>query len=168
MKAKNEFKQFKSDIEHEQVRSVVNTAAISILENPEHKYLLPTDQTIKGNILKTFQNSIWGENVKYDIREGKIIGVLDKEGQVVRDENYNPLTFEQYVHRNAKGYFEVSKADDRQGTGAGTQPPAGGSGSLNFKDREDYFNAYVKEKDPKTLDAMKKYEEEKIAKGDWK
>lgn len=166
LKYKTELKQYKEAVESEKIKGIVNKAALSIIENQENKYVLPSNDVIKGNLVNTFLESIWKDGVKYDIKDGKILGVMDKEGTLLRDEMQQPMTYESYVRKIAEGYFEVSQSDNRQTPGAKTNAPAY-TGSLNFTDREQFFAAYKSETDPARKEALKAYEAKRSAQGSW-
>lgn len=165
-KVKTEFEAFKAQVEHEKVSTNVNSKIKSIIENPDYKYVLPTNPTIRENLFNSMVAKVWNGGYKFDVND-KAIGVLDKDGQPVRDEMLTPVTFEDFVHQHAKGFFEIAQGDSRQSPGNQTQGGAAG-GSFAFKSQDDFINQYTKENDPIKRTAMKAQFEAQVSKGAFK
>lgn len=166
-KLKSEFKSFKENIEAEKTNAFVNKAARAIVENPDHKYVIPQNEQIRENLFNALMSTIRKDGTRFDINEtAGIVGVLDKDGAPVRDDLLKPLTFEDFVHKNAKGFFEINQGDGRQGTGNQTQPGGGaGSGAFSFKSGDEFILQYQAEKDPVKRTAMKAAYEQMVSKG---
>ena len=162
-KLKGEFESFKGQVEFEKVSAKVNSAIKTIIENPDNKYVLPTNPTIRENLFNSMVNNIWRGEFKFDVND-KAIGVLDKEGQPIRDEMLVPVSFEDFVHGHAKGFFEIAQGDNRSGTGAQTQG-AGAGQAFKFQNSEDYLKQYTSETDPIKRAAMKASFDQQVSKG---
>lgn len=162
-KLKGDYENFKGQVEFEKISSKVNSAIKSIIENPENKYVLPTNPTIRENLFNSMVANVWNGGYKFEVGD-KAIGVLDKEGQPVRDEMLTPVTFEDFVHGHAKGFFEIAQGDGRSGTGAQTQG-AGAGQTFKFQNGEDYLKQFTSEADPVKRAAMKASFDQQVSKG---
>lgn len=167
--SKADLKKFKEEVEFNHQKSIVNNAALKVISNPENKFRLPENEEVKTNHVNTFLQSLWS-GVKYDIKEDKIIGVLDAEkGEIIRDAEYKPLSAEDFVKQKAQSYFEIMQGDPgRSGTGNTTQPANGGGSTVNYATKDDFMHAYLTETDPNKLEAMRAFESKKIQSGEWK
>ena len=167
--SKADLKKYKEEVEFNHQKSIVNNAALKVITNPENKFRLPENDEVKTNHVNTFLQSLWS-GVKYDIKEDKIIGVLDAEkGEIIRDAEYKPLSAEDFVKQKAQSYFEIMQGDPgRSGTGNTTQAASGGGSTVNYATRDDFMTAYITETDPNKLEAMRAFETKKIQSGEWK
>lgn len=162
-KWKSELDTFKGQVEHEKVSSKVNQAIISIIEDPQHKYVIPANKTIKDNVVNAMLSKVWNGDYKFEIGE-KAIGIRDKDGNPLQDELMTPIKLDDWVHGLAKGYFEVQQGDNRSGTGASTQG-SGSGGGLQIKSSEDFMRQYTTEPDPIKRAAIKTQYESMVSKG---
>lgn len=166
-KIKSEYEQFKNNVQTEKTNSIVSSRVKSILENVENKYVLPENETIRSNHFKSFMGLILGDNVKFGVNESTgAIDVMDKDGNLLRDDMQQTLDFDGYIQRHAKGFYQVAQGDQRKGTGNQTQGGTAGSGNHNFNitSSEDYMRQYTAEKDAKVREAMKAHYENLVSK----
>lgn len=167
--SKADLKKFKEEVEFNHQKTIVNDAALKVITNPENKFRLPENEDVKNTHVNTFLQSLW-TGVKYDIKDGKIIGVLDADkGDIIRDADYKPLSAEDFVKSKAQSYFEIMQGDPgRSGTGNTTQAANGGGSTVNYATKEDFLAAYLTETDANKLEAMRAFESKKIQSGEWK
>lgn len=98
-----EFEQFKAQTHREKVASAVQSATRSILEKDGRQPIY--GQKGPDEAIKMFWAYHGLDNVK--IEEGKPV-LLDKEGNVLRDEMSNPVDFGKFVESNWIGFKEAS------------------------------------------------------------
>lgn len=154
---KDEFDNYKTEIQQDQVKRVVEEKALSALD--KNKFALPDDENIAGNWKKAYVNELMSK-YKWDVdADGNPIP-KDKDGNPVRDDLHNSLDIEALSVKVAGQYFPKAKGDGRQSPGGGTQPPGSGGGSGKFnlppiKSHDDFYDKFDKIKDAEERTAFK-------------
>jgi hypothetical protein len=130
----------------------VRDKALANLE--ARKPILPTDPR-KAMVWKdTYLNELKQHNYQ-DGTDGALI-VLDKEGEILRNEHGKIVSFDEFEKGVSDKYFEYPVAEDRDSPGnklPGNPPPPGGNGFVPPKDEDERFERL---RDPKITPKQRK------------
>lgn len=134
-----DFETFKTGVTAEEQKRTVKSEALKILE--QNKFALPKSQKVKDRLLDTFVEEIMSGR-KIAIKDGEI-SVTDENGNPIRNDLQNVMTFNDVSVSLASEFFEIQNGDGRQSPGAQTPPSGGGAHKFpEIKSQEDFINHY--------------------------
>ena len=154
--AKREFETYKSEATYRQTLQQMKEKSMAILASKN--FDLPADAAIQKNLIDAMLGQLTNGVQAQIIND--VITLCDAEGNVLKNDLGNPVSFENHVENTAKGFFQVKQGDHRNSPG-NAAPPQGAAVShagYNFtkpKDAEEGFNTWSKITDPKEAAAYK-------------
>lgn len=137
-------------------KEVFNTAskkALELLNSPDNKFQIP--EATKESWSKIFVQQVLSDDKQFKLDDNGNPIVLDKNGQPLRNEMLNDISFENYAIDIAKSLFPVAVSDKKETPGGnpGGQQPGQNFQSTNvptFKTLDEYSSWYDKASmDPK-------------------
>ena len=154
--AKREFETYKGEATYRQTLQQVKEKSMAILASKN--FDLPADAAIQKNLIDAMLGQLTNGVQAQIIND--VITLCDAEGNVLKNDLGNPVSFENHVENTAKGFFQIKQGDHRNSPG-NAAPPQGASVShagYNFtkpKDAEEAYNTWTKITDPKEAAAYK-------------
>lgn len=162
----DQFNQFKTGVEQKELHSFVSGQALPILE--KHKFALPEKQNIKETQFNSFMSDLTSGAQFKKNEKGEPI-VLDKEGNPLRNDLMNEISYEDYVISKASNWFDKRKDDGRTSPGAQSQQP-GGAGAGKFpvvKSANEFFETMGKIEKLEDKQAFKQQYEKQLQSDAW-
>ena len=154
--AKAAFETYKGESTYRETLQQVKEKSMAILASKN--FDLPADAAIQKNLIDAMLGQLTN-GIKAQVINNEIV-LCDAEGNVLKNDLGNPVSFENHVENTAKGFFQVKQGDHRNSPG-NAAPPQGAAVShagYNFtkpKDAEEGFNTWSKITDPKAAAAYK-------------
>jgi hypothetical protein len=115
-----EYKNKLSAIERERVRDVIEQRAAQLLT--DGGYILPEDKEKRERQVKMLLREALDGDAQFKLLDGKKIQLIDKEGNVMRNDVLDELDFDTYFNKLAGSTFDVSKEPGRQTPANKTEP----------------------------------------------
>jgi len=117
----------KSYLQKEEFQSIAEFAK-GFLKKPENKYVKIEDQEVAKRRFDDFMRSLKDGDKRLTVRDGKQV-VVDANGNIAQNENFDDITPEQFLANTAKFYYQKQVTEKKDALNIPTDktaPPAGG------------------------------------------
>lgn len=115
-----EYKNKLSSIERERVRDVIEQRASQLLS--DGGYILPEDKEKRERQVRMLLREALDGDAQFKLLDGKKIQLIDKDGNVMRNDVLDELDFDTYFKNLAGATFDVSKDPGKETPGNRTDP----------------------------------------------
>lgn len=159
-KVRSEYDSFKNEVQTKELKSFLYSKAVKVLKDSRANLgNAPEDEEKRIGAFKRMLNlnefKIDGEG------DEKKIVVVDNEGNIKTDSNYNPIDFESYIKDlNPFGFHEHDPGKNGGGAPRGTNGSGGTNEFAKFKDQSElmeYINKNRKSMTKEQFDAAKEH-----------
>lgn len=149
-----EFKAKEEQWRRQQVERVLFKRATKILE--QNNFIVPEDEKIANNLKSLYVRSLMSDDYNFKLGENEDdFQVTDKNGNPLKDELHNIISFDSIGLEKAREFFPVRTGDGRDVSGNRTQPPNGVAGVYKFENMEKAMEAYRSEEDPEKREQIR-------------
>lgn len=142
-----------ANVERERVRDVIEQRAAQLLA--DGGYILPEDKEKRERQTKMLLREALDGDAQFKLLDGKKIQLVDKEGNVMRNDLLDELDFDSYFNKLASSTFDVSKDPGKETPGNKTTPEKKDIKIPTYTNEEEYMNLLWTEKDPAVREALK-------------
>ena len=122
---------------NERMFDKLNTGTMDILSKEENKFIIPKNESVRDNYLKSYHEGIKsarynGQDVHWKLHENSVVPV-DSDGHPFHDDQGNEVSAKTIKLNTLKGFFDTSVAQQRGGAGAGAGGRGAGSAAKVFE-----------------------------------